>query len=106
MKNIQFSFNVVRNEEDVSLTIEGTYVPRCKGATDGRYGPPIEPDEPAVIEIDSVLDEDGNEVELTEDESERAQEEGMRALADMEEGYEPDYDEERGKISYDYDNDF
>jgi hypothetical protein len=33
------------------------------GATDGRYGPTIEPDEPAYIEVDSVIGPDGKEID-------------------------------------------
>lgn len=37
----------------------------CKGRRDGKYGPAIEPDEPAYIEIDHVTGDNGREVLLT-----------------------------------------
>lgn len=36
-----------------------------KGRTDGKYGPAIEPDEPAYIEIDHITGDNGREVLLT-----------------------------------------
>lgn len=97
-QKVEFAFTIERNEEQIELLIVGEYSPASKGATDGKYGPPIEPDEPDFIEIDSATDEDGNEIELTEEEYEKAVEEGLEKLAEMEEGCEPDY--------YDNYNDF
>ena len=39
---------------DVPCEIEYTYYKGCKGARDGRFGPPLEPDEPPEVEIFSV----------------------------------------------------
>ena len=62
---------------------EYTFVPFCRGATDGRYGPKIEPDEPAHVEIDGCkLDEDGREIELTRRQEETVEEEIASYLAD------------------------
>jgi hypothetical protein len=43
------------NLVDVPCEIEYAYYKGCKGARDGRYGPPLEPDEPPQVEIDAVV---------------------------------------------------
>lgn len=49
------------------VTVTYTAWPFRRGATDGRHGPPIEPDDPGGIEIEGcTLDEDGREIELSE----------------------------------------
>lgn len=53
--------------EDVDIVVEYTYHRFCAGATDGRFGPKLEPDEPAHIEIDGIKLADGQYVELTEE---------------------------------------
>lgn len=62
----------------------------CKGRTDGKYGPAIEPDEPAYIEIDHVTGDNGREVLLT-----TAQENAFEELINEElasnDGDEDDY---------------
>jgi hypothetical protein len=40
---------------DVPCEIEYTYYKGCKGARDGRFGPPLEPDDPPEVEIISVM---------------------------------------------------
>lgn len=50
---------------ETEITIHYNAVKAYKGATDGRYGPKIEPDEPAHIEIESVVGPDGKSIELT-----------------------------------------
>lgn len=40
--------------------------PSTKGATDGRHGPKIAPDEPGSIEIDQVQDLDGIHLDVDE----------------------------------------
>lgn len=54
------------SEEEVPITIDYTRHRAYIGTTDGRYGPKLEPDEPAYIEIDGAEDEHGNEIELTD----------------------------------------
>lgn len=46
-------------EHDVEITY--TYYPGCRGARDGRFGPPLEPDEPASVEIESAIRTDTKE---------------------------------------------
>ena len=55
-----------------------------KGARDGPGGPPLEPDEPAHIEINQAWDsETGHEVCLTDAERERAKQEIVIDLESM-----------------------
>lgn len=54
--------------KEYEFEIEVTYdaIPFERGGTDGLYGPKIEPDIPAHIEINSaVIVEDGRDIELT-----------------------------------------
>jgi hypothetical protein len=39
---------------DIPCEIEYAYYKAYRGARDGRYGPPLEPDEPAHVEIEQV----------------------------------------------------
>jgi len=100
--SVEFSITVERDGEEVDLYVVGEYIPGSKGARDGRFGPPIEPDEPATIEISSVVDEEGNEVELTDSEYDKAIDKGLDQLADQEESYDCDYDYD----DCDYDGDW
>lgn len=53
---------------DVPCEIEYHYYRGCRGARDGKYGPPLEPDEPADVEIESVKFGDVEMIEyVTED---------------------------------------
>lgn len=61
---------VERDEQEISVTVEFSYSSGCRGARD-RYGAPLEPDDDAEIEIQSVKDEHGKEVELTTAEEKR-----------------------------------
>jgi hypothetical protein len=66
---------------EVPLLVEYTYHQGCRGERDSLCGvrgagPPIEPDEPPYIELDSVTDADsGSEIELTDTESNRIRDE-------------------------------
>jgi hypothetical protein len=51
---------------DKPVTVYFTHHRLVRGSRDGRYGPPIEPDEPEHCEIDSVVDETtGESLDLT-----------------------------------------
>lgn len=50
---------------EIPVTVHYTFHGFCAGSTDGRYGPKIEPDEPAHIEIDGYSRDDGLPIELT-----------------------------------------
>lgn len=80
-------------EVEVSIDIQYTYYRACRGARDScggirGAGPPLEPDEPASIEIDSVVEHDmGTDIELTDSETEKFTEEIMESLADAAQDY-------------------
>jgi hypothetical protein len=58
-------------------------VPACLGSTDGRYGPKLEPDEPAHIEITHCETvEDGHEIVLSDKQEQRICEEIAEHLDD------------------------
>lgn len=84
------------NETEVELEISYTYHRARSGARDslgGRRGagPPLEPDEPASIEILSAKDENGDEVVLTRDEEAAVEEKAFDEVADAANDYpEPD----------------
>jgi len=59
--------------QEIELAVEYGYHRACRGARD-RYGVPLEPDEPASCEIESVTDANGREVELTSSEMDRLEE--------------------------------
>lgn len=67
--------------QELIVAVEYGYSRASRGSRD-RYGCPLEPDEPASTEIQSVTDEYGHEVELTSDEEDRADE---QCLEDAEE---------------------
>jgi hypothetical protein len=70
----EYTTTIERGDDGHEITVTVTYTKHkgCKGATDGRYGPKIEPDEPPSIEIDSVTNnETGEEMELTTREEDR-----------------------------------
>ena len=50
-----FNYELERDGKTIDVIVHYTYHKAYRGATDGRYGPPLEPDEPAHIEIDDVL---------------------------------------------------
>lgn len=73
--------------QEIAVEVEYAYQRACRGARDSLCGirgagPPLEPDEPESVEIQSVTDERGREVELTSRENDRAEEE---CLQDVEE---------------------
>lgn len=57
------------NEYEIPILVTYTWHPAYKGARDGRYGPPIEPDEPASVDIDEVTSS-GKPLEITSSEEE------------------------------------
>lgn len=58
------------DEEVYLLTVEYCYHSACRGYRNS-LGVPEEPDEPAGVEIDSIVDADGNEFEVSEEEEEK-----------------------------------
>ena len=48
--------------EEQSVLIEASYFKAYKGARDGKYGPPLEPDEPEHWEIEAIYFPNGKNV--------------------------------------------
>lgn len=73
--------------EDFPVTVEFTVIPGRRGLRDSLggvrgAGPPLEPDEPPSVEIESVVDGAGNEVEMTEKDEDRIINECCESAAD------------------------
>lgn len=68
--------------EEKDVTVYYQYHRASVGATDGRHGPKLEMDEPAYVEIESVEDEDGNAVQLGDDEIDQLEESIMDDLVE------------------------
>lgn len=78
---------IERDDAEIPVTVEYSYHKGCPGRRDslgGRAGcgPPLEPDDPEEIEIQSVKGPDGKEVDLTDDELERIEQRCWDALED------------------------
>jgi hypothetical protein len=90
------------DEQEVEISVQYTAYPFIRGARDGRYGPPIEPDDPGGIEIEGIevvggdisapgitTASDGKRyIELSEDQEDKLNEEIGEYLDDMS---HPDY---------------
>lgn len=88
---------VGEDDKEVEISVQYTACPFIRGARDGRYGPPIEPDEPAHIEIEGIevtggdlsapgitTGKDGKcYIELSKDQENRLEEEIGEHLDDM-----------------------
>jgi hypothetical protein len=72
----------VGDEEDVPVTVHYNYCRLIRGATDGRGGPKLEPDEPEHIEIDWIEASDGRSIEPTTGQEMALEEEIMDYLSD------------------------
>jgi hypothetical protein len=72
-----FHTSILRGDEEIDLEVEYTAWKASRGARDSingvkGAGPPLEPDEPAGIEIENAIDrETGHAIELTRDEEDR-----------------------------------
>lgn len=85
------------DDQEVEVSVQYTAYPFIRGARDGRWGPPIEPDEPAHIEIEGIeviggdlsapgitTGTDGKRyIELSRDQEDRLEEEIGKYLDDM-----------------------
>lgn len=60
-------------EDDQTGYVTGEYIEPSRGRRD-EYGAPLEPDTPSCMAVHSVFDEEGEEVELTDDLREKAEE--------------------------------
>jgi hypothetical protein len=84
-------------EKEVDVTVTYTYYPASRGARERGTGAPLEPDEDASIEIESVKDSTGKEINLSDSDLEQLQNDIFDRVADSyndQDAYEPDqYDE-------------
>ena len=69
--NLTTYMTVERDDKEIYVEIEASYTPGRPAVWYHKDGSGS-PAEPAEVEIFSVKDEDGNEVELTSDEEDRA----------------------------------
>ena len=83
----------IDGDEDVTVTVYYTAHRFIAGRTDGRGGPKLESDEPAHIEIESVVLPDGRIYELTATLVAQLEEEISEWLDGMRDTPEPDGDE-------------
>jgi hypothetical protein len=87
-------------EEDVDVTVTYTYYPSSRGARERGTGLQLEPDEEATIDIESVKDSTGKEIDLSDSDLEQLQNDIFDRVADSyndQDEYEPDqYDEAKG----------
>jgi hypothetical protein len=58
-------------EEEIAISVFYRYSKGCRGKTDGPGGLPLEPDDPAHVEIEYAIDGTGETVELTNKEENR-----------------------------------
>lgn len=88
-----FKTTIEIDEQEVEVNVSCTFHPAYRGARDGRWGPPIEPDEPACVEVDSVTNKDGKELELSEENEKLIQEKAEEHMGDDDDYPEPNYDD-------------
>jgi hypothetical protein len=95
----------VGDDQDVEILVQYTAYPFIRGARDGRYGPPLEPDEPAHLEIESIevvggdvsapgittMSNGKRYIELSEDQENRLIVEVGEYLSDMEDAAREDW---------------
>jgi hypothetical protein len=78
-----------RDDAEITVTVDYSFSRARRGARDSLCGvrgagPPLEPDEDEEIEIQSVTDENGKEVELTADETDKIEQQCWDDIADRE----------------------
>jgi hypothetical protein len=87
---------VLCGQEDIEidLVVEYHITPGCRGGRDGPGGPPLEPDDEPELELLSVKNSKGEDVELTDKEQESVEEQAWEdAIADAEREPPEDDDE-------------
>ena len=81
---------IERHDNEIELTITGEYYPGAKGRKAhpmDRFAPP---DDPAEVEILTVKDERGVEIEITDAELRRAEDALLKAVIEARDDYEAD----------------
>ena len=73
---MSLSVTVTRDDEDFEIIADLIFHKAHRGARDScggvpGAGPPLEPDEPATIEIDRTTDAAGNDIEISKREEEQ-----------------------------------
>jgi hypothetical protein len=61
----------IYDDEDNEIEVEFDYTPPCP-CSRFEYGAPMEPDHPAEFDFNNAKDEDGNEIEITDEQQEQA----------------------------------
>ena len=79
---MKLEFTICRDDTDFIVIAEVTYHKANRGA-----GPQLEPDEPAEIEIGSVTDSEGNEIDVSKELEQRIYEEANEALENAKEDF-------------------
>jgi len=77
-------------EEDVDITVTYTAYPASRGARERGTGLQLEPDEEATIDIESVKDSTGKEIDVSDSELKQLEKEISDAMSDAD-----DYEAER-----------
>ena len=62
---------ITREDSDIAVTVTLSYYPAERGGRD-RFGCPLEPDSGATFEVESVIDNEGNQHDLTANEEQAA----------------------------------
>jgi hypothetical protein len=93
--------------ERVAVTVSYTYHRGCRGQRDSLggvrgAGPPLDPDEPASIDIESIKDDAGNDVEVSRETERELEAEILGAIGDAqasaaEDRYEARREDERSR---------
>jgi len=68
-------YNHPETDEEIPITIEYDYQPEYRGSREIGTGLQIEPDEPESIDIISIKDNNGNDVELSKADIQRIEDE-------------------------------
>ena len=87
---MKLEFTICRDDTDFEVIAEVTYHKAHRGARDSLCGvrgagPQLELDEPAEIEIGSVTDSEGNEIDVDKKLEERIYEEANEAIENAKE---------------------
>ena len=84
---MEFKFTLER-DESLEVTVKGEYDGGSLGHRD-RLGVPEEPDEPEGLEIESVTDDTGNEVEITDAEYAAINDHAINMARESQYDYDP-----------------
>jgi hypothetical protein len=87
---LKLAFTICRDDKDFEVIAEVTYRKAHRGARDSLCGirgagPQLEPDEPAEIEIGTVTDAAGNEIDVDKKLEARIYEEANEAIENAKE---------------------